>query len=186
MLCSQLWWHSWRLSSTYRHGQESKGPAPDCLCRSLHPVGTVGTTQFLLGSHCGQRVFSSDFSGVSTLLRVQLSPPWGFGAGSCLAGSVSSWAQTRTVGTRGFYPEALCSFCLNKGRGQRCAEVAVCPAASGYLYSWVVLSLSHKIWVQGTLINVLHLAFILNVYAQMKTEKLLTPDFCSLFFHLQL
>ena len=38
----------------------------------------------LLGLDCGQRVFSTDFSGVSTLLRFQLSPPWDLASGSCL------------------------------------------------------------------------------------------------------
>lgn len=40
-------------------------------------------------------VVSSDFSGVSALLRVHLSPTWDLGAGSCLAGSVqfSSWRR---------------------------------------------------------------------------------------------
>jgi len=48
--CSHLWRCCWRLSSSSSHGQESKGPAPDCSCRSLHPVGTVGTLQFPFAS----------------------------------------------------------------------------------------------------------------------------------------
>lgn len=55
----------------------------------------------LLGLDCGQRVFSSDFLEVFTLLMFQLSPPRDLGAGSCLAGSVWSWAQTRTMGIGG-------------------------------------------------------------------------------------
>jgi len=53
----------------------------------------------LLGWECGQRVVSFDFSGVSSLLRVQLSPPQDLGAGSCLTHSVQFWAPTRTAGT---------------------------------------------------------------------------------------
>lgn len=39
---------------------------------------------FFLSWECGQRVVSSEFSGVSELVRVQLSPPWDLGAGSCV------------------------------------------------------------------------------------------------------
>jgi len=39
---------------------------------------------FLFVQECRQKVFVfSEFSGVSALLRVQLSPPWDFGGGSC-------------------------------------------------------------------------------------------------------
>jgi len=69
--------------------------------RSLHPRGTVGTMQFPLVSGLWQRIVASDFSGISTLLKVQLSPPRDLGTGSCLAGSVHSWLQTRTMGTSG-------------------------------------------------------------------------------------
>lgn len=72
--------------------------APVCPCT---PWAQLALCDSFLGLDCWQRVFSSDFSGVSTLLRVKLSPPQYVGAEICLVGLVPSWAQTRTAGTSG-------------------------------------------------------------------------------------
>lgn len=115
---------------------------------SLYPGALLALGDSFLGLDCGQTVVSSDFSVLSTLLRVQLSPPWElFGRfSSVLDADQNRWLSVPIS----LCPEALCSFPLEQGCGQRCAEVSVCSVVSGCLHSWLFSSLPHRTWVQGT------------------------------------
>lgn len=86
------------LTGFWLSGQaETRRVLPLTTPRSLCPEGTEGIRQVLMGlGMWAEVVVSSELSGLSALLRVQLSAPWDLGAGSCGTSSVHFWVQAET------------------------------------------------------------------------------------------
>lgn len=151
-MCRRSWW----LSFSSMCGQESEGSYPWLLLGPCTQGAQLALSDSLLCLECGQRVVSSDFSGFP-----RKSHFWG--SSSLLHGIWVQGSCCPILSVLGVYQnpryrcltvpiflcrEALCSFPLDQWCGQKCAEVAVCPAVSWCLHFWVFKSLPHGIWMQ--------------------------------------